>query len=255
MTKREKADIWMPLYIGDYLADTTRLTTEQHGAYLLLIMDYWRSGKLPDNDAVLMQITRLQPKAWSNARAMLEQFFSIENGFWIHSRIDKELELAQKNKDTASQKATKAAMARWNKDNATSNATSINQAMLEQCPSPSPSPSSLPSKSSSKNKSQTDVLLLKNFGIEGDLAQDFINHRKNKKASITKTVLDGFQREADKAGISIIDAVTISIERNWQSFKAEWHQSKTTTVNQKPDKLDATILAAQAFLGGSNERI
>ena len=97
MTKREKADIWMPLYIGDYLADTTRLTTEQHGAYLLLIMDYWRSGKLPDNDAVLMQITRLQPNAWSNARAMLEQFFSIENGFWIHSRIDKELELAQKN--------------------------------------------------------------------------------------------------------------------------------------------------------------
>ena len=73
MTKREKADIWMPLYIGDYLADTTRLTTEQHGAYLLLIMDYWRSGKLPDNDAVLMQITRLQPNAWSNARAMLEQ--------------------------------------------------------------------------------------------------------------------------------------------------------------------------------------
>ena len=106
-----------------------------------------------------------------------------------------------------------------------------------------------------ETKTDSATKLLANFGIEGELAKDFINHRKNKKASITQTVMSGFQREADKAGISIIDAVTISIERNWQSFKAEWHQSKATTVNQKPDKLDATILAAQAFLGGSNERI
>ncbi len=61
----------MPLYIGDYLADTSRLTTEQHGAYLLLLMDYWRSGRLPDNDQVLAQITKLSPDAWSNARAIL----------------------------------------------------------------------------------------------------------------------------------------------------------------------------------------
>ena len=64
-----------------------------------------------------------------------------------------------------------------------------------------------------ETKTDSATKLLANFGIEGDLAKDFINHRKNKKASITKTVLDGFQREADKAGISIIDAVTISIEQ------------------------------------------
>lgn len=73
--------------------------------------------------------------------------------------------------------------------------------------------------------------LLKTFGIDGDLAKDFIAHRKAKKATVTKTVLDGFQREADKAGISIADAVRISIERGWVGFKAEWHNKQTSTVN------------------------
>ena len=134
----------MPLYIGDYLADTARLTTEQHGAYLLLLMDYWRSGKLPDNDQVLAQISKLSPDAWSNAKAMLLQFFSIEDGYLVHARVEKELSKAIENKDKFHNRATKAAEARWNK-NATSIAKSITIAkledVLEECPSPSPSPS------------------------------------------------------------------------------------------------------------------
>ena len=62
-----KVDIWMPLYVADYLSATSRLTTEQHGAYLLLLMDYWKNGAPPNNDAVLAQITKLSPNAWSNA--------------------------------------------------------------------------------------------------------------------------------------------------------------------------------------------
>lgn len=139
MSQKMKTDIWMPLYIGDYLADTSRLTTEQHGAYLLLLMDYWRSGRLPDDDKVLAQIAKLNNDAWSNARAMLEHFFSIEDGFWIHKRVEQEMQNSQENKQKNHKRAVTAANARWK--NATSNATSNAKEMLEECPSPSPSPS------------------------------------------------------------------------------------------------------------------
>lgn len=144
-SSKAKTDVWMPLYIADYLADTNRLTTLQHGAYMLLIMDYWRNGVLPDDDSILAQITKMQPDAWSIARASLEKFFSIENGQWFHGRIESEIAKAGVNSQKAHDRAVKAAAARWEKENASSNAPSIQEAELEnvhkQCPSPSPSPS------------------------------------------------------------------------------------------------------------------
>lgn len=139
-----KPEAWMPLYVGDYLASTSRLTTEQHGAYLLLIFDYWREGPPPDDDQVLAQITRMSPHAWSIARAVLAKYFSIEDGQWRHARIDREIGLAREKHDKAKARATKAAEARWSgsdsKKPATGNATSIAQAVLDQCQSQSQSP-------------------------------------------------------------------------------------------------------------------
>ena len=74
-----------------------------------------------------------------------------------------------------------------------------------------------------KTTQKKPLTLLAEFGIVGQLAEDFIAHRKSKRAVITKTVLVGYQREAHKAGIPLAEAITISIERNWQGFKAEWN--------------------------------
>lgn len=135
-----KTDIWMPLYIGDYLADTAYLTTEQHGAYLLLIMAYWRNGPPPDNDAILAGLTRLTPDAWSNARAVLERYFVIQDGVWAHARIDREIEIAQKNRAAAREKAARAASSRWAKERERKMLEALPEALPQQCPSPSPSP-------------------------------------------------------------------------------------------------------------------
>jgi uncharacterized protein YdaU (DUF1376 family) len=79
----------MPLYVGDYLGDTGHLTTAQHGAYLLLMMHYWRKGELPDDDRQLSKITKLPLKTWCDYRPILQDFFY--DG-WRHKRIDAELE-------------------------------------------------------------------------------------------------------------------------------------------------------------------
>ena len=132
----------MPLYIGDYLSDTMHLTTEQHGAYILLIMAYWKNGgPLPADDAMLAATCRLSGDAWSIAKAVLIRFFTVsDDGMtWVHERIDRELSGAAENKQRRIVRAKNAAEARWGND-AKSNATSMRQAMLDECPSPSPSP-------------------------------------------------------------------------------------------------------------------
>jgi uncharacterized protein YdaU (DUF1376 family) len=80
---------WMPLYVGDYLGDTGHLTTTQHGAYLLLMMHYWRKGGLPDDDRQLSKIAKLPLKTWCEYRATLQDFF---HDGWKHKRIEAELQ-------------------------------------------------------------------------------------------------------------------------------------------------------------------
>jgi uncharacterized protein YdaU (DUF1376 family) len=143
-----KVDIWMPLYVADYLSATSRLTTEQHGAYLLLLMDYWKNGPPPDNDGVLAQITRLSPSAWSNARTMLEAFFEVKSGQWSHHRVDEELAKANHNKDVNRRRGLAGAAVKYGKKDA----PTMLQASLGDSTSPSPSPSPLSSSSIEEGK-------------------------------------------------------------------------------------------------------
>jgi uncharacterized protein YdaU (DUF1376 family) len=82
---------WFPFYVGDYLRDTSRLSTEAHGAYLLLILDYWPNGAPPDDNETLASITKLSMKAWMTMRPRLEPFFVVADGRWTHKRIEHEL--------------------------------------------------------------------------------------------------------------------------------------------------------------------
>jgi uncharacterized protein YdaU (DUF1376 family) len=95
MTNR-RPTAFMPLWIGDYLADTTHLTTEQHGAYLLLLMAYWRrGGPLADDDQSLCRIAGVTIYKWRALRSAIAPFFAVEGGLWVSKRADEELAKAE----------------------------------------------------------------------------------------------------------------------------------------------------------------
>ncbi|WP_374634024.1 YdaU family protein [Ferrovibrio sp.] len=145
----KRADAWMPLYIGDYLADTGRLSTEGHGAYLLLIMDYWRNGPPPDDDDTLAAITKLPLGRWRKMRPVLLSMFRQDGGVWRHKRIDAERDRAAGVTSERSAAGKAGAEARWGKRHGKDDGYGIANAMANasqnDAPSQSQSPKDYPS--------------------------------------------------------------------------------------------------------------
>lgn len=109
---------WMPLHIDTYLADTGYLTAAEHGAYMLLIMTYWRDGGLPDDERMIARIARMSKDEWAESRDVLASFF--KDG-WRHSRIDEELAKA----DEIIEKRRNAALGRHAKNKSDASAEQV----------------------------------------------------------------------------------------------------------------------------------
>ena len=63
---------------------------------------------------------------------------------------------------------------------------------------------------------------LAEHGVGEQLAADWLTVRRQKRAPLTQTALDGLVREAMTAGIPVARAVRICVERGWVGFKAAW---------------------------------
>lgn len=110
----------LPLWTDAYLADTTHLTTVEHGSYLLLLMAMWRSKEksLPNDDVFLARICKLTSSQWKRIRPVLEPFFDVNNGRLSNGRLsDEAIAVKQKSKNQSSK-----AKARWLKNKNSGNA-------------------------------------------------------------------------------------------------------------------------------------
>jgi uncharacterized protein YdaU (DUF1376 family) len=87
---------FMQLYVSDFVGDTLQLSTEQIGAYMLILMAMWNAGgRLPDDDAKLARVARLSLKRWRTISGDLLTFFERESGEIGHKRLTRELHKAQ----------------------------------------------------------------------------------------------------------------------------------------------------------------
>lgn len=146
---------WMPLYVADYLADTIRLTTVEHGAYLLLIIQYWNDGSLPSDDDELARIVRMPKRDWMKIRSRIAPFF--REG-WKHKRIDEELAKASEISDRRKASASK----RWSKPDAiASPIADANDVHRAGVPQPQPQKDNIPAQ-------HTEPAALGAIGLEFD---------------------------------------------------------------------------------------
>lgn len=91
----------MQLYVSDFIGDTLSLSTEQIGAYLLLLMAMWNAkGSLPDDDAKLARIARMSVKKWRAIAPELMAYFDRSEGTVSHHRLTFELEKSERQSES-----------------------------------------------------------------------------------------------------------------------------------------------------------
>ena len=60
------------------------------------------------------------------------------------------------------------------------------------------------------------------IGVSPEVADDWMQVRKAKRASNTETAFRRIKIEIDKSGLSANECITIAVARSWQGFQADW---------------------------------
>lgn len=215
---------WMPLYVAAYIKKTSHLRALESGAYLHLIMAYWDSGRLPNDDRQLATIAKVTDREWKQIKPTIAAFFGPD---WSsHERIDEELARAEAIAEANSEKARDAANKRWAK-----HAPSMPQASAEHKPSNAPE-CTLHIEHKTKEESKED---------SGAVAPKAGRTKRERKYATSLS--DGFEpnyEAATRVGLSRREG-----EREFLKFKNHAAQTGRTCVSWQAAWSNWCINAAQ----------
>lgn len=225
---------FMQLYVADYLGDTRHLTTEQHGAYLLLLMTMWRAGgRLPNEDKKLARITGCTSSRWAKIKPEVTEFFSVDGEEITHKRLMFELEKAQEKSIKRSVSGTQGGIAKSLKDK---KATVANASGL-------PWHSSEPESDSKKDKTTS-------YPKKTELFDDFWKAYPNKKAK--PQALKAYAKALEKTDHATLVAA-VHAQRGWRNWIDGYVPHPATWLNAErwTDEPESPRVAQRQNAGSS----
>lgn len=93
MSKKKRLP-YIKLFVDDYARDTKHLTTEEHGAYLLLLMKAWEypSVSLDDDDEMLARHAKVSRSKWAKMKKVIMAFWTLDGRSkrWVQKRLKEE---------------------------------------------------------------------------------------------------------------------------------------------------------------------
>ena len=213
---------YMPLFVADYLADTAHLSAAEHGAYLLLIMNYWQRCKpLPNDDRKLARIARMTDDEWAVSKDNIAEFFQVSGDEWRHSRIENEISIVSEKSARAKASARASVEARATNAERTLSERSTNAELLGKDRIGKNSISSLRSDSADAPKNDFD--LKSQIQVKPEPAA------KPKTPKPFKTALDqsASPTAADRGYSANLGMTDATLANEWEKFKLH-HISKQT---------------------------
>ena len=229
-------------HIGDYMSHTRHLSLMEDLAFRRLL-DFYYLHEQPIKQRDIARQIGMREHEQDVLTVLNEFFISTDIGF-VNPRADKEIE----NFKAMSEGGKRGAAKRWSKGG---DSPPISTPM----PSPIATINHEPITNNHKPIKEKATVVAAPVGVSQSVWDDFVKHRKAKKAQVTQTVIDGIAKEAQKAGWSLDDALRETIVRNWASFKADWVVDKNLSQTGQMNQRVASGLTRGLIGGGNNVKL
>jgi uncharacterized protein YdaU (DUF1376 family) len=219
-----------PHHIGDYASATAHLSNEEDICYRRLLDRYYDTELPIEND--LQLLARKLRVSQSSLENVLGDFFTLIDGRWHNGRADAEISHWY----DKCHKAKQAIEARWAKREKdtdvlrTNNRRNTERYDLDTTQDPRPNTQEK-TKTTPRASRFDAAASLSSLGVDDQIAKDWLQHRKAKRAAVTQTVIDVIVKEAATAGMALSDALSISCQRGWTGFNSGWVENQ-----QRPAK-------------------
>lgn len=222
--------------IGDYAAHTAHLDEIEDLAYRrMLDYCYLNECGLPETVEEIARVIRMRTH-YERIASVLREFFALHSdNTYRHNRVEKEI-AAFKEK---SKKASESALKRWKNDDANALRTECEGNANHKPITNNHKPITNKTNTPRKRDESVSVDYLISVGCEAQAARDWLAIRKTKKLPLTQTALKTIQSEADKAGVTLANAIEIAASNSWAGFKASWLQNQAAQEAKQPESFIA----------------